>query len=197
MTEPTDDTYPRSLPVTDGEVLVRYMTPDDADAVLDFARELPPHDLLFMRRNISQPKVVAAWIKEAVAGSLTTLLAIRDGTIVGCIAIVRDELSWSPHVGELRLVVAYEMRGKGLGRALTRESFAVALGLGLEKLMAFMTVDQRGAIAVFEGLGFQAEAVLREHVKDLKNVKHDVAVLSYDVARHFGRMQALGVIASS
>jgi N-acetylglutamate synthase-like GNAT family acetyltransferase len=197
MTESTDNPYPRSLQITDGEVQVRHMTHGDEDAVLDFARALPPHDLLFMRRNISEPKVVAAWTKEAVAGNLTTLLAFRDAAIVGCVAIVRDELSWSPHVGELRLVVAYEMRGKGLGRALTRDSFAVALGLGLEKLMAFMTVDQRGAIAVFEGLGFQAEAVLREHVKDLKNIKHDVAVLSYDVARHFGRMQALGVITST
>jgi len=194
MTETIEVSYPRALAVADGDVELRCMNSGDEGAILDFARALAPHDLLFMRRNISEPKVVAAWTKEALAGNLTTLLAIRQGLIVGCIAIVRDELSWSPHVGELRLLVATQMRGKGLGRALTQHSFAVALSLGLEKLMAYMTVDQRGAIAVFEGLGFQAEAVLREHVKDLKNVKHDVAVLSFDVAKYFGRMQALGVV---
>ena len=190
MTESIEVSYPQALAVADGEVEVRCVNSGDEAAILDFARALAPHDLLFMPRNISEPKVVAAWTKEALAGKLTTLLAIREGSIVGCVAIVRDELSWSPHVGELRLVVATQMRGKGLGRALAQHSFAVALSLGLEKLMAYMTVDQRGAIAVFEGLGFQAEAVLREQVKDLQNVKHDVAVLSCDVAKYFGRMQA-------
>jgi RimJ/RimL family protein N-acetyltransferase len=195
MSESVEVTHPRTLALSDGEVEVRLMNCADEAAILEFARALVPHDLLFMRRNISEPKVVAAWVKEAQAGNLTTLLAIRQGRIVGCIAIVRDELSWSPHVGELRLIVAPQLRGKGLGRALTQLSFAVALGLGLEKLMAYMTVDQRGAIAVFEGLGFVPEAVLRDHVKDLKNVKHDVAVLAMDVVKYFGRMQALGVVA--
>jgi RimJ/RimL family protein N-acetyltransferase len=195
MSESVEVTHPRTLALSDGDVEVRLMNCADEAAILDFARALAPHDLLFMRRNISEPKVVAAWVKEAQAGNLTTLLAIRQGRIVGCIAIVRDELSWSPHVGELRLIVAPQLRGKGLGRALTQLSFAVALGLGLEKLMAYMTVDQRGAIAVFEGLGFMPEAVLRDHVKDLKSVKHDVAVLAMDVVKYFGRMQALGVVA--
>lgn len=188
--------YPRTLTLEDGDVQLRYMTADDEGAVLSFAQSLDPHDLLFMRRNITNPKVVGAWARQAVAEELITLLAIRDTAIVGCVAIVRDELSWSPHVGELRLVVGGEMRGKGLGRILTQECFALAIGLGLEKLVAFMTVDQRAAISVFEGLGFKAEAVLREHVKDLSGAKHDVVVLGHDVEKYLGRMEAYGVVGS-
>src|SRR6185295_18995029 len=177
-----------------GEIELRWLQPADEAALLAFARALPPHDLLFMRRNIVEPKVVAAWLQEAGAERLPTLLALAGGAIAGCVAILRDELSWSPHVGELRLVVAPVMRGKGVGRALTQECFALATGLGLDKLMAWMTVDQRAAIAVFEDLGFKAEAVLREHVKDLAGGKHDVAVLSQDVARYLSRMQSLGIV---
>ena len=45
------------------------------------------------------------------------------------------------------------MRGKGLGRLLTQEAFAQALERGIEKMVAQMTVDQKGAIATFEGWG--------------------------------------------
>ena len=38
-----------------------------------------------------------------------------------------------------------------------------ALGAGLEKLSVQMTVDQQAAIALFESLGFKAEALLRAH----------------------------------
>jgi len=118
------EVYPRSLAIADGEIELRFMARGDEGRVLTFARALPPHDLLFMRRNISELKVVEAWANEAATDNLTTLLAIRGQSVVGCVAIVRDELSWSPHVGELRLVVASQMRGKGLGRALTQESIA-------------------------------------------------------------------------
>ena len=38
--------------------------------------------------------------------------------VVATTAIVRDQLSWSPHVAEIRVLVSPDMRGKGLGRAL-------------------------------------------------------------------------------
>jgi predicted GNAT superfamily acetyltransferase len=43
-------------------------------------------------------------------------------------------------------VVAAQTRGSGIGRLLIQEVFRVALGLGVEKLTAQMTADQRGAL---------------------------------------------------
>src|SRR5436190_14462398 len=100
------------------------------------------------------------------AGELTSLVA-RDGDkVVGCSAIFTDDLSWSRHVGELRVLLDPAWRGKGLGRALMQECFAQALELGLTKVVAQMTTDQRAAITVFEELGFRAEALLARHVRD-------------------------------
>src|SRR3954453_6924797 len=158
--------YPRHAATPAGEVEFRLMAQADEAAVLDFAQKLPVHDLLFLPRNISEPKVLAAWIKEIGRGAIPSLLAVLAGRVVGCGTIVRDPLSWSPHVGEIRMVVSTDMRGQGVGRALSQETFALALAAGLEKLMVQMTVDQVGAIAIFEGLGFKAEALLRDHVRD-------------------------------
>jgi L-amino acid N-acyltransferase YncA len=156
--------YPRTLRFGDGEVAVRLMTAADEGAVLDFARSLDVHDLLFLRRDITHPKVLAAWGAEIEAGSIVSLVAREAGEIIGCSAVVRDELSFSPHVGELRVLVSRQGRDRGLGRILIQESFLIALGLMLRKLVARMTVDQKGAIAVFEEMGFVAEALLKDHV---------------------------------
>jgi len=185
--------YPRPIACEGDPADVDLMTAADEEKVLEFARAVPPHDLLFMRRDITQPKVVAAWIRGIERGSIVSLLARRTGRVVGCATVVRDELSWSHHVGDLRVIVASEVRGRGLGRALIQECFAMALSLGLEKLTAHATADQQGAITVFETIGFRVEALLRDHVRDRSGAAHDILVLSHDVARMQAQMQAYGL----
>lgn len=185
--------FPRLVACDGGNVEFRLLTPDDGAAVLAFAQKLSVHDLLFLRRDISQPKVVAAWMDAIRAGRIVTVLATRGGAVLGCATIVRDELSWSKHVGELRVILEPASRGLGLGGRLTQEAFALAIELGVEKLMAQMTVDQRGAIGVFEGLGFRAEALLHDHVKDRDGNTHDIVILSHDVAKFQSQMAAYGV----
>jgi RimJ/RimL family protein N-acetyltransferase len=186
-------TYPLHVVTEAGDIELRMMGPADEALVLEFAQKLPAHDLLFLPRNISEPKVLAAWIKEIERGSITSLLAVKSGRVVGCGTIVRDLLSWSPHVGEIRNVVSPDVRGQGVGRALSQETFALALSLGLEKLLVQMTVDQTGAIAIFEGLGFKAEALLRDHVRDLAGNKHDIVVLGHNVSQVRAQMEAYGL----
>jgi RimJ/RimL family protein N-acetyltransferase len=185
--------YPRHVKTDAGDIEFRLMTRADEAAVLDFARKLPTHDLLFLPRNISEPKVLSAWINEIERGAFTSLLAIKDGKVVGCGTVVRDPHSWSPHVGELRMVVSLDVRGQGVGRALSQETFALALGAGLEKLSVQMTVDQQAAIALFESLGFKAEALLRNHVRDVDGKTHDIVVLGHNIAQVRAQLEAYGV----
>ena len=103
--------YPRMMETDIGEIEIRLMTRADEAAVLAFARKLPTHDLLFLPRNISEPKVLSAWISEIERGAIISLLAIWSESVVGCGTVVRDPHSWSPHVGEIRMVVLPEVRG--------------------------------------------------------------------------------------
>ncbi|MDE2398925.1 MAG: GNAT family N-acetyltransferase, partial [Burkholderiales bacterium] len=88
----------------------------DGDELGAFVKTLPTHDLLFVRRDVSHPKVVDAWLAALDGGGITSLAARSDGTLVGCTAIVNDKRSWSRHVAELRVMVAPAWRGRGLGR---------------------------------------------------------------------------------
>jgi len=186
--------YPRRVNTEAGQIEFRLMSRADEAAVLDFARKLPTHDLLFLPRNISEPKVLSAWIHEIERGAITSLLAVKDGKVVGCGTLVRDPHSWSPHVGEIRMVVSLDVRGQGVGRALSQETFALALGTAdLDKLSVQMTVDQRAAIALFESLGFKAEALLRDHVRDVDGKKHDIVVLGHNIGQFAAQMEAFGL----
>lgn len=188
------DGYPKTMPLDGVDIVIRPVESGDVEAMQRFANTLPEHDLLFLSRDITHPKVIDAWLEASEEGAIHSLLAEADGRILAASAIVRDPLGWSRHVGEVRLLVAQEMRGKGLGGAMLLESFRVAMALGVSKLVARMTPDQTGAIALFMGMGFRGEAMLKDHVKDRSGRVHDLAILSHDVARAGAEMQAYGLV---
>ena len=184
--------YPRTVSCNGAKTELHLMSADDTADLKTFIASLPEHDLLFLSRDITHPKVIEAWIAAIPEGRVKSLVARENGVIVGCTAIILHELSWCRHVGELRVLVSPSWRGKGLGRVLIQECFIQALELGLAKLCVQMTVDQRAAIAGFEGIGFRAEALFRNHVKDRDGKLHDLAVLSHDVGEVQSRMAAYG-----
>ncbi|HMN72927.1 MAG TPA: GNAT family N-acetyltransferase [Rhodoblastus sp.] len=185
---------PPAKRVAKGDVQIRPLAAGDEKALLAFARSQPPHDLLFLPRDISEPKVLKAWIRESEGGGMMSLVAVAGDKIVGCGAIASDPLSWSPHVGELRVLIGAQARGAGVGRKLTQRLFALALEAGLQRIVAQMTVDQTAAIAVFEGLGFRAEALLRGQVRDRSGKRHDIVILGHEVADVLARLEAFGVV---
>ncbi len=193
MKADTPRNYPREIDLKGSRVTLRLMSGSDSSVALAFARALPAHDLLFLRRDITQPEAIEIWLNGIARGRITSVLAESGGQVQGYATVDRGELSWSPHVAELRVLVSAAMRGKGLGRLLTQEAFAIALGLGIEKIVAQMTVDQKGAIAVFEGMGFRPEALLRDQVKDRDGRKHDLLILAHEVAKFQAQMDAYGV----
>lgn len=176
--------------------LVRRFEPDDAERMRSFAHGLPEHDLLFLGRDLRHPRVIEAWLRAVREGWIDSLVAEDGepgGALLGCAALVRDPLGWSPHMGEVRLLVSAERRGAGLGRDLLEAVFAIAAERELAKLTAAMTPDQTGAVALFESLGFRGEALLRHQVQGRDGVRHDLAILSYDAERVAARRQAYGL----
>jgi L-amino acid N-acyltransferase YncA len=194
MTE--TDGYPRDVTVAGTDLRLEKMSAADRDDVVEFAGSLARHDMLFLRRDITRPDAVDAWLEDIAGGQVHTLLARRDGKIVGYATLHQSELDWSRHVGELRVLVSEGERGKGLGGFLTREIFALAIALDLEKIVARMTLDQQGAMKTFEGLGFRPEALMRDHVKDADGETHDLVVMCHSVADFQRTLEAYGVPAN-
>ena len=190
----TSLTLPRSVRLSDGtDITLRLLERLDRAAFLAFTTSLPDHDLLFLRTDITNPDVIDGWLDNVDLERIITIVAEREGRILGYGSLHLSNAPWSQHVGELRVLISDTMRGKGLGRALTDAIFAQALDRGIEKMVAQMTIDQKGAIATFEELGFKAEALLRDHVKDRHGEKHDLLVYAHDVHEFQSQMDAYGM----
>ncbi len=182
-TELAGRTYPQKVKLAGGrEATLRLMTRDDRDALLALARSLPQDDLLFLRMDITDPSVVDQWLSRIGSLRTITVLAEIDGRLAGYASVHHNEVLWTRHVGEIRMIIDPKFRRLHLGHRLANEVFAIAKGLGLLKITAQMTPDQAGARATFERLGFQPEALLADYVVDRKGQTRDLLIMSYDIA---------------
>jgi L-amino acid N-acyltransferase YncA len=173
--------YPWSTVIDGKTYTLRLMTKKDGEAMLKFARKLPEDDLLFLAIDITEKDAVDNWIENIEKGRLHTILVEADGKLVGHGSLIHEEQVWTRHLGGMILLLGRETRGKGLGNILAGELFGKAEELGLRKVMARMAATQKGAIQVFEKLGFKAEALLTDCVIDRKDKTHDLIIMSYDV----------------
>jgi L-amino acid N-acyltransferase YncA len=149
-----------------------------------FARALPEDDLLFQRRDITQASEVDNWIRDDLEGRLVTIVALENSVIVGYSTYERGSLRWTHHVAELRVAVAESAREIGVGRLLLEMAFEMVLDVGVTKIIARMTPDQAAALRMFKRLGFEQEAVLRDHALGIGGVAHDLLVLGFITRLH-------------
>ena len=182
-TEPRHD-FPMRFNLQGRSVELHPLAAGDREHMVAFARALPEDDLLFLQRDITQPAEVEAWILDALGGRLVTVVAWEDDVIIGYATFDRGSVRWTRHVAELRVVVAQDARGIGIGRLLLELAFEMVLEVGVTKVIARMTPDQTGAQSLFERLGFAKEAVLRDHALGANGVTRDLLVLSFHPRMH-------------
>ena len=186
--------YPLAVELKQRSFTLRPMVAEDGPQLLAFGSELPEHDILFMRRDITHQAGIDQWLRDLKSGHIHSVLAEDEHGIVGYSTIHLNDLEWTAHVAEMRVTTADRARGVGLGRLLTREAFNIALALGIEKIVARMTTDQTSARALFHELGFQNEALLKDHVKDRNGARHDLLLMACEVQTFLSTRNAYGVV---
>jgi ribosomal protein S18 acetylase RimI-like enzyme len=167
---------------------IRPLEAHDEPAVDEFLDRIPEGDRTFFKEDVSDPVVRAAWFRPGTA----RLLAVEGDTVVGYVAVV-PLTSWSSHVGELRVVVDPEHRGRGIGQALTQRAMLEALTLGLAKMVIEVRADHESRIEMFRALGFVPEALLADHVRDHAGRLHDMMVLAHSVEAWNASMEVAGI----
>ena len=165
---------------------IRRPQPHDVDALLEFFTRIPAAERTFFKEPVLDRAAVEGWVQGARG------LACDAGDVAGYVAVVPLG-GWSDHVGEVRLVVDPARRGQGLGRELARWALIQALELGLSKLFVEVVADQDGAVAMFTGLGFQAEGLLRDHVRDRDGELRDLVLLAHPVTDQWAAMASAGI----
>ncbi len=174
--------YPKTVSLRDGmTVAIRPLLADDRDEVCRFFERVPEEDRAFLKEDVINRDEVEKWLDRIVPATETVIVAEAADRIVGSAVLQHEAQGWARHVGEIRIVADPATRRQGLGHVLAETIFALAVRLGLEKIVAQMMTDQAGAIRVFELLGFHPEATLRNHVKDRYGRKHDLLIMANDL----------------
>jgi L-amino acid N-acyltransferase YncA len=158
---------------------IREPTPAQLDALMDFFGRVPESERTFFKEPVLDRATVESWLS---ADRGRRGVAIEAGRVAGYVAVV-PLAGWSDHVGELRLVVDPGQRGRGLGRDLARWALLQALECGLAKLFVEVVAEQEGAVAMFQALGFHAEGLLRDHVRDRHGDLRDLVLLAHRLDR--------------
>jgi RimJ/RimL family protein N-acetyltransferase len=176
------DEYPKIVNLRDGsKVRIRPVIKEDEEALYQFFKKLSKDDRLYLRDDVANREVIHGWMENLDYDKVLPILAFDGGTVVADATLHRNPHGWMRHLGEIRMSVASSHRGRGIARIIAAEIFQQAIGYGLDKLVAEVLTVQKNALRVFTRLGFQEEAVLKDHAMDVDGKKHDLILMSNDV----------------
>jgi ribosomal protein S18 acetylase RimI-like enzyme len=156
------------------------------EALIEFFAQLPDRDLTFIKEDVS-PGAVRSWSNAA-----QQWLALDGAVVTGYVA-VRPLARWSDHVGELRLVVHPDRRRGGIGRALAQHALLEEVRAGRRKVVVELAADQEHAVAMFASIGFEGEALLRDHIRDREGRLRDLVMLAHFVDGTWAAMENAGI----
>jgi len=166
------------------------MAAGHVDAVTRLFGRLSEQDVTFVKEDVRDPGVIASWAQPDRPGR--RWVALDDKTAVGFVALL-PLVGWSAHVGELRLLVDPAHRGQGIGGQLVRHALQHGMELGLCKVTVEVVAVQQPVIDLFTRLGFQGEALLRDHIRDRHGDFQDVLLLAHFADESWSAMENAGI----
>ena len=168
---------------------LRPLEPELIGALQEFFLRIPEGDRTFFKEDVADADTVASWAHDTRS---RRRVVVDEGAVVAYLAVIPG-LGWSSHVGEIRLVVDPGRRRSGLGRRLARQALLDALELGLTKVVVEVVADQVPAVELFLALGFEPEALLRDHVCDREGELRDLLLLAHRAEDNWESMLTTGI----
>ena len=171
---------------------IRDPDPDDLDALLDFFERVPEAERTFFKEHVldrADRRGLADGRPRRAARSRLRRRQRRR---------LRRRRAALRLVGPRRRASAWSSTpsgaGRGLGRALARWALLQALELRADASSTVEVVaEQEGAVAMFRALGFQAEGLLRDHVRDRDGELRDLVLLAHPIADQWSAMETAGI----
>lgn len=126
------------------EVRIREATPADADEIAAVCASA-----VATLREIYRPNQKALAYKQAIAETLTRLVAVLNGRVIGAV----EYRLTSDRVHFLSLDVLPDFRRRGVAKQLVAALAGIGKSAGAARLSTY-TVTQTGNPAIFERMGF-------------------------------------------
>ena len=144
------------LPIKDGALLVRPITPDDGEALSEMIRRADPADVRF-RFHLAVREVPPAWIKRLTNidyDQEMALVALMGEEIV---AVARLVCEPGCETAEFALAVSSDQQRRGIGRGMMGLLLDYARGRGIRRVWGAIEVENDRMLSLARELGFTPE----------------------------------------
>ena len=177
------DRYPKGITLRDdARAVLRPMISEDAEGVWNFLRHLPEIDKSHFHEDVDRREVVERWAASLDYDAALPILALQESRVVGSATLYRNRTGWKQRVGIVRILIASDLRHKGLGTAMIREIRHLGEKLALNYLLAEVIEEQQAAVRALERMGFEKAAVHRNFANDRTGGLHNLVVLLHPLS---------------
>lgn len=184
--------YPQTYKLKNGEeVVIRLLEPRDEKELNRFFASLPEAELNYFRTDVRNPEIIHGWIENIDHQRRIRLVVFHKERMIAEWAVIHREYGWSRHVCEIRGMIHPDWRGLGLGNMLIYDLLTIAHELEKEKVVLEVLAQQKLVIRRFEKIGFQQEALFKNHVKDSRGRVSDLIVMSMELEPAWKKMEQL------
>jgi GNAT superfamily N-acetyltransferase len=171
--------YPKEVILKDGTgVTLRPLSAGDEKPLYDMFRHFSEEELWFINHDLSDPKLIDAWVRDLNPERVISVVAQLEGRIIANAALMRKQYGAKSHIGKIRISVDPSYREKRLGTWMLLDLINLAMAIGL-KMLVMRLVQGRDAL-IMEGirrLDFLEEAVLRNYVLDRQGNPLDLIIM--------------------
>ena len=163
------------------KVLVRTLTFDDVEKLMEFYRSLLYEDRKYLKVDVTNRSLIEKRIKAVEEGTAFRIIALHEENIIAIGLLELSTEDWRRGQGELRVVVSREFQRKGLGMIIIRELYMIAVQQKVDKVISKLMRPQIGPIKVCRKLGFREELVIPDYVQDLDKKDQDLVIMICDI----------------
>jgi acetyltransferase len=176
MVTKEDLIYRQVFTLKDGaRILLRPLTPEDRQSVIDLYLPITPDDLRYMRHNVKDAQLINKWVDDLDYAKVFPLVAVFGSRIVGA-ATLHFNTGPKRHVAEVRIFLSKDFRRRGVGSRLLQGLTELAKRHNLYLLEAEIVSDQNHIIRAFQMLGFETRCIFDDYFMlpdgDLRDVAH-------------------------
>ena len=164
------------------KIIIRHRTDEDFSCTVEFYQKIPQHENIHFDEDVLNESVIKGFFNPPPDHEYISLIALSGNEIIGECILRRRLNKRSAHVAEIRTYVLPVYRHLGIGFSMVKEMLFIALRKDIEKIYGKVPSQ---SLPYFEDLairlGFEKEAVLVGHVKDIRGKKHDLIFFAQDL----------------
>jgi len=172
--------YPKKAILRDKkEIIIRPLEEGDFRELLHFFQHLPTEDRIYFHSDVTNPKIVKDWCYNIDFSEVFPLIGLYKNKIIADFTLHKNKYGWSPHVGEIRGIVAQGFRKLGIATIMFRDLMDVAITDNLKKIICYAMESQTDAVELLKRFHFKEEANLKDQVVDFYGQLHNLLIMTH------------------